>query len=138
MTKSPRRVARLPRVVEDDAQGVPAAGAETADAVAEVDSIGPSRALHGPVMDREDHSVPLVKIDHLGAGLHPGALLGQHELAAGKVLAGHREEKGDLQREGEIAVQILVQAVEIPLPVLQQERVGRVWPASWQRSRYSA
>ena len=30
--KNPRRAIRLPRVVEDDAQGVPAAGAEMADA----------------------------------------------------------------------------------------------------------
>ena len=62
--------------MEDDADGMAPAGAETADAVAEVDPVGPPRALHEPVMDREDHSAPLAQVDHLSAGQADPALLG--------------------------------------------------------------
>ena len=71
---------------EDDAQRVPAAGAETADAVAEVDPVG-----------------------------SPGAL-----------------------REGEIAIQSWCRQLKSLSPYCSRSGVGRVWPASWQRSRYSA
>jgi hypothetical protein len=64
----------------------PAAGAELADAVAEVDPVG-----------------------------SPGAL-----------------------REGEIAIQSWCRQLKSLSPYCSRSGVGRVWPASWQRSRYSA
>ncbi len=48
-----RRV--LLRVVEDDAERVPVAGAQPAHAVPHVDPVGAARAGDRPVVDRKDH-----------------------------------------------------------------------------------
>ena len=45
-------------VVKDDAERVAAPGAQAADAVAHVDAIDAARALHRPVVHREDHASP--------------------------------------------------------------------------------
>jgi hypothetical protein len=54
--------------------------------------------------------------------LHPWPLFRQHELAPGEVLAGNRKEEGDLQRENEIPIHVLVQAIKIALSILKEER----------------
>ncbi len=56
------------------------------------------------------------------AGLGPGPLLEQQELAAGVVAAGAAQVDHDLQREHEVAVQVTVQRVPVVLPVPQQDR----------------
>ena len=45
--------------------------------------------------------------------MHAWPLLAQHELTAGEVLAGLGKKDGDLDRKSEIAVQILVKAIEM-------------------------
>ena len=50
-----------------------------------VDAVGAARPLHRPFAHREDHAVALAEAHDLGARLHARPLLGQHELAAGKV-----------------------------------------------------
>ena len=112
----------LGRVVEDDPDGVPHAGADAAHAVAEVHAVVALRALHWPVMDGEGHCITLPKRHDLGAALHARPLFGQDELAAGEVLAGLREEDRDLDRECEIAIEVLVEAVEVTRDILQQKR----------------
>jgi hypothetical protein len=79
------------------------------------------RAAHR-VMHRKDHRLALGQRNDLGARLHARALLGEHELAAGKVGAGPRQQQRDLQRKDVLAVEILVQAVVVAFAVLQQER----------------
>ena len=54
--------------------------------------------------------------------LHARALLGQHELAAGEVLAWLREQRHRLQRKHVLAVDILMQAVVVPGLIPEQER----------------
>jgi hypothetical protein len=73
-------------------------------------------------VNREGDGITLPKRYDLRAALHPWPLLGQHELATGEVHAGLREERGDLDRECEIAVEILVEAVEVAGDVLQEQR----------------
>jgi hypothetical protein len=57
-----------------------------------------------------------------GARLHARALFGQDELAAVEVLAGFGQQHRDLQREDVLAIEILMQAVEVARPVPQQQR----------------
>jgi hypothetical protein len=54
--------------------------------------------------------------------LHPWPLLGQHELATGEILLRFREQDRHLQRKNVLAVQILMQRIEVPGAILQQER----------------
>ena len=74
-------------VVEDEAEGVPAAGAHGADAVPD-GARGPAPCTaYRAVPGGEDQAVPLFEGDAGTPGLRPGALLDQDELAAGVVRA---------------------------------------------------
>ena len=110
------------RVVEDDPDGVPHARADAAHTMAEVHAVVALRALHWPVMDGEGHRITLPKRDDLSAALHARPLLGQDELTAGEVGAWFGEESRHLNRKREVAIEILVEAVEVARDVLQQER----------------
>ena len=57
------------------------------------------RAPAPAARDGEDHAVPLPEAHDLGARLHPRPLLGQHELAAGKIPPRRGEQDCDLQRK---------------------------------------
>jgi len=52
--------------------------------------------------------------------LHARALLRHHELPAREVALGLGQENGDLQRKDVLAVKILMQAVVVANPVLQE------------------
>ena len=82
----------------------------------------PRVPLNGAMVNGEDHSVALPERDHLGPRLHAGSLLGQHELAAGEVSSRLRQQDRDLQRKDVLAVEILMQAVVVVRPVLEQKR----------------
>ena len=114
--------AGLGRVVEDDAQRVPAAAAHPAHAMAQAHAVAAARAAHRPLVDGEHHGIALAQRHHLDPRLLARALLGQHELAAGEVAPGLGQQDRHLQREDMLAVEILVQAVEVAGPVLQQQR----------------
>ena len=105
--------------MEDNPGGVPPAGSNAAHAVAEINAIVALRPLYWPVMDREGHSITVLKGYHLDAALHARPLFGQDKLAARKVLARIGEENRDLDRECEIAVEVLVQAIEVARNILQ-------------------
>src|SRR5580704_7418065 len=109
-------------IVEYDSDRMALAGPQPADAMAQVDAIAALGALDRPVVDGEHDGVALLERHDLRPALHARPLLGQHELAAGEVLAGLRQQDRDLQRECEIAIQVLVQAVEVAGHVLQQQR----------------
>jgi hypothetical protein len=78
--------------------------------------------MHRPVMNSECHCVALPKRHNLDAALHAWPLFGQGELATCEMRPGLREENCDLDRECEIAVEILVEAIEVARDVLQQQR----------------
>ena len=73
-------------------------------------------------MHRKDHRVTALERHHLGAALHARALLGEHEFAAGEILARFGQQDRHLQRKGERAVEVLMQAVEVARAVLQEKR----------------
>src|SRR5688572_5741190 len=105
--------------MEDDTQGVPTPGPDAADAVAQVHAIGASSAVDRAMMNRKRDSVALTKRHDLRSRLHARALLSQHELAAGEIPAGFGQEDCDLQREGQFAVEVLMQAVVVARLILQ-------------------
>ena len=64
------------------------AGAQTADAVSQIYSIGALRTLHRAVTYCESHPVALLQAYHLGSGLHSGPLFRQDKFSSSEVFAG--------------------------------------------------
>src|SRR6185312_304723 len=93
-------------IMEDNAESQPLAGAQTADAVTHGGAGCAARAWNRPMIDREDDGVALRQRHHLRPRLHARPLLGQHELAAGEVLAGPGQQDRHLQREDMLAIQV--------------------------------
>jgi hypothetical protein len=73
------------------------------------------------MMDRKRDRIPLPKRHDLSAALHARPLFRQHKLTTGEVCAGLREKDGDLNRKRDIALEILVETVEVAGHVLQQQ-----------------
>jgi len=116
--------------VEDDAEAQALARAHSADAVAHGDAVGAARARHRPVAVREDDRLAALEDDDLAARLGPRPLLDEQNLAARVVRAPAREHARHLQRKGERAVEILVQAVVAAGRVAEEQRGGPRLPVS--------
>src|SRR4051794_28426760 len=78
------------------------------------------------MVNGENHPVALLQGHYFSPGLHARPLLREHELTAGKILPGLREQDGDLQWEDELTVEVLMEAVVVARCVLEQQ---------WRRSR---
>ena len=76
-------------------------------------------------MNREQDGIALLQGDDFDAALHARALFGQHKFAAAEIPARLRQQHRHLQRECQLAIQILMQTVEVAGDVLQQQRR---WP----------
>ena len=98
------------------------AGADLADAMAQINAIEPARPLHRAVMHSKCHRVALPERHHFRPRLHPRPLFGEHEFAAGEIATGFREQYRDLQREHVLAIEVLMQAILVTGPRLQQQR----------------
>src|SRR3546814_19602132 len=98
-----------PGVVEDDAEGVAAAGAHAADAVAKVRAVEATRAFHRAVPQREDHRIATAEGCHLDERLPARPLPGQHELPAGELAARPGQPHARLQGKHLVPVETLVQ-----------------------------
>jgi len=96
----------------------------------EINPVIALRPRYRAVMDCEGHRIPLPKWYDLSTALHARPLLGQNEFATCEVLAGLREKNGDLEREGEIAIEILMETIEVTWNILQQQRC---WTRPGQR-----
>jgi len=70
----------------------------------QINPIESARPLHRPVMHSKSHGIALVQRYHFGPRLHAWPLLGQHEFAAGEVLARLRQQDCDLQWENMFAI----------------------------------
>ena len=105
--------------MKDDAQGMPLACIHAADAMAHIYAIEPPRAVNRALGHGKDHGVALFQRDHLGTALHAWALLGEDELAAGKIFSRLGQKNGHLQWKHLFAIQVLVQAVVVTGCILQ-------------------
>src|SRR3954447_20967902 len=97
--------------MEDDPERGPAAGVDGRDAVAHRAAVVAARAGHGTLARGEQQERALLEGDDMGARLRPGPLLEQDELAAAEVHARTVEHRDRLEREGDVAVDVLVQGV---------------------------
>ncbi len=110
--------------MEDHPERDALAGAHRRDAVAHVGPVVAAGALDRAGARREDQEAAALEVDHVRARLRPRALLDEHELAALEVGARAVEDRHGLQRERDVAVEVLVQRVVAPLEVAQQQRRG--------------
>ena len=92
------------------------------DAVAHADAVVAALAAVGALARREDHERALRRGQHVGAALRARALLEQHELAALEVDSRASEDRQHLEREVDVAVEVLVQRVPVALAVAQDQR----------------
>src|SRR5437667_2146493 len=111
-------------VVEDDAEAQALAGGHPADAVTHGGAVGAPRPRHRPVAVREDDRFPALEDDDLGARLRARPLLDEEYLATRVVHAPAGEHAGELEGEGERAVEVLVQAVVAAGRVAEEKRGG--------------
>src|SRR6266542_2039783 len=112
----------LLRVVEDDAERVARPPRDRAHAVTHGRAMPAPGAADGPVARGEDHQLPPLGVDRLAPRLRPGPLLDEQEITALVVDATAAQKRGDLQREGDVAVEVLVQAVVAAGLVVEQQR----------------
>src|SRR4051812_4340147 len=110
----------LLRVVEDHAGRVPVARAHAANTVAHCDAVGAAAALRRAIADRPDNGVALADRYHLDTRLHPRPLFGDDELTAREFPSRIGEQGHHLQWKDVLAVDILVQRIEIAFGVAQQ------------------
>src|SRR6516164_3858194 len=108
-------------VVEDQAQGVAATGADGADAVPDRGRGPAAGGAERAVAGGEDQAAALLEHGGGAAGLGAGPLLDQQELTAGVVGPISVQADDDLQREHQVAEQVPVQGVPVPGPVAQQD-----------------
>lgn len=73
--------------MKDDANGMASARPHAAYAVAKVDAIRASGALHGTMTDRENDGIALLERHDFRTRLHAWPLLGQDEFAAREIAA---------------------------------------------------
>jgi len=116
------RANRSSRVVKDDAERVAVAGANATDAVPEIHAIHAPVPLYGAMMNCEHHTVPLPERDNYWSRLHTRPLLRHHEFAAREIFVGFGQQDGELERENMLPIKVLVQAVVIIHPILEQKR----------------
>src|SRR5271155_442488 len=80
------------------------------------------RAGRGAVPIRENYSFACVECDRLAARLCPRALLDEQQFTTFEVAPTPAERAGELQRERDLAVQVLMQAVVAALLIAKDQR----------------
>ena len=99
-----------------------------AHAVAHDRAVEAARPAARAIAAGKHHRVALAQRHHDRARLHARPLFDEHELAAGEVALRFGQEHRDLKGEKELAVEILVQAVEVARAVAQQQRRRQALP----------
>ncbi len=108
--------------MEDDAQRESLTGQDRADAVTKVRAVVASGALYRAIASRDDDAFTLVEADHSPDRLRTQLLFDEQQFAAGEFDTGAAQADDHLEREEDLAVKILVQAIEVVRPVAQKQR----------------
>jgi hypothetical protein len=80
-----------------------------------------ARAFHRTIARSDDHGLALLQADGVTDGLRAGLLLYQEQFASGKLLVRLAQADHNLERKKDLAVQILVEAIEIAGTVMEQQ-----------------
>ena len=108
--------------MEDDAEGEAGAGVDATDSVAQVDAIEAARAFHRAITGGEENGLAFTGGDDFGLRLRAGLLLDEDKFTALPVATRLAEQENHLQREGHVAIEILVQTIVAAGFVVQYER----------------
>src|SRR5262250_364815 len=111
-------------VMKNDAESVPRPPRDRAHAVTHRRPVPAARAARRSVSGGEDDHLTLLGGDRLAPRLRARPLLDEEEVAALVIHAPTAEERGDLERKGDVAVEVLVQAVVAADLVVQEQRRG--------------
>jgi len=95
---------------------------DAADAVAEIDAIVAARTFYRTIASGEDDRLALAGGDDLGFRLHAGLLFNQEKFPALPIASGLTKQENHLQRESDLTVEILVQAVVAATFVVEDQR----------------
>src|SRR6267143_7282168 len=114
--------------MEDEAQRVPAPGAQHADAVTHWRGRPATAGRNRPVPGGEDQGLSLSDGGGGAAGLRAQALLDGEELTACVIHAGPVEADDHLERKDELAVEVAMQRIPVARPVPEQQRCGAGLP----------
>src|ERR1700676_2349332 len=90
----------------------------------EVGAIETARPLHWAVSRGDSHRLTLFKADCVTDRLRAGLLFHQQQLAPSELFVRLAQTDHDLKRKKDLAVQILVEAIEIAGGVTQQQGCG--------------
>src|ERR1700722_15561578 len=107
--------------MKDDPYGVPAARSYAAHPMPQVHPIGAPRTLDRTMMHSECDCIPPMEVDNLRPGLHAGPLLSKNKLSPSEICARLRQEDRDLNWEHLFSIEVLVEAVVIPGPILKKQ-----------------
>jgi len=110
--------------VENHPQRCPLPPRDGRDAVAHPDAVVAVLASVWPLPRGEDDERAARRLQHVRAALGARALLHQHELAAVVVDARLGQDREDLEREVDVAIEVLVQRVPVALAVAQDQWRG--------------
>ncbi|GBQ90800.1 hypothetical protein AA23498_0982 [Acetobacter nitrogenifigens DSM 23921 = NBRC 105050] len=72
-------------------------------------------------VNREQNTIAFSKRNDRRPRLHTGPLFGQDELATGEIRTRFRKKDRNLKRKNMIAIEILMQAIVISLPIFQKK-----------------
>src|SRR5437016_5016782 len=103
--------------MKDDAESKARTRMNRAHAVPHIDSVIASASLYGTVLRCKDHDFALLGGQDLTARLCPRSLFHEQKLTTGKIAVRPAEEGGELQRERDRSIDILMKAVIIPSTV---------------------
>src|SRR5258708_28067767 len=109
-------------VMENDSHRVPTSRSDATDSMLEIHAVSSTSSLHRTVVNCEKHPVALLELRYFGPRLHAWPLLSQPKLSSGEIFTRACKQERNLERENEIAIQVLMQGVEVARVVLQQER----------------
>src|SRR5919108_2144685 len=104
-------LSRLRGIVKNDAEGVASTRSDAAHAMAHVQAVITPSAGSGPVACGKNDDLPLFGRDRLPTRLRQWPLLNEEKLAAGVIDIASTQKTGELQRKGDLPIEVLVQAI---------------------------
>jgi hypothetical protein len=111
---------RLNCVVKNDPQRISLPGNERTKTVAEAGAVEAARAFDWTISGTDNHSFPLFEAYGMTDRLRTRLLLYQQQFASGELLVRPAQTDHNLEGKEDLAVQILVEAIEITGAIAQQ------------------
>src|SRR4051794_11182439 len=121
-TFSARSFVGLFGIMKNNTESPAIAGGDFADAVPDCYAVGTALPGGGPVPCCDHERIALAWQKRAAHRLRARRVLDQQELAAAVIAAGLRKEADHLERESDLAVDVLVEAVEIARAVAEHQR----------------